>query len=150
MSHNAFFKKTAHIVAVPAIFAAIAASYIKPASATSITTVPTHETSQTLEAIELPTSIAPAELISRYATYSFRLSNGQSRSIYYFYASPSNVDYWEEDILGDDILHPDATIQVSVDDNRESCFYDFKAVFDNGAESTHYDINICELSSYTF
>jgi hypothetical protein len=150
MSRNTFFKTIAYFTAVPAIVGAIFTSYPKSANAVSASITPTYEASQTFSAVGNLSPVQPATLISRYSTYSFRLTNGQSGAIYYFYASPSSVGNWEEDILGDDILYPDSTIRVSVDDNRESCLYDFKAVFENGAESTHYGINICDLSSYTF
>jgi hypothetical protein len=150
MSRNTFLKTIAYFTAVPAIAGAIFTSYPKSASAVPASITPTYETSQTFSATENLIPVQPATLISRYSTYSFRLTNGQSESIHNFYASPSNVSSWEEDILGDDILYPDSTIRVSVDDNRESCLYDFKAIFENGTESTHYGINICDLSSYTF
>ncbi|NJM99762.1 MAG: hypothetical protein HC800_23825, partial [Phormidesmis sp. RL_2_1] len=63
---------------------------------------------------------------------------------------PSNVDSWEEDILGNDILSAYSSIQISIDDNRAICYYDFKAIFSDGAETTHYGIDVCDLSRYTF
>ena len=150
MNRNYVLKTIAYITTVPAIVAAIATGYQKPAHALSSAIAPTYETSQIFESLNSPTTVAPAELISRYAVYSFRLTNGRSRSIHYFYASPSNVSSWEEDILGDSTLPSGSTLRVSIDDNRESCIYDFKAVFSDGSSSTHYGIDVCDLSSYTF
>ncbi len=147
MSHNTFFKTIACLATVPVMTAAIATGIQRPASALSASTVPTDVTAQPLET---PTPAAPAELISRYAAYSFSLINRQSRSIYYFYASPSNVDSWEDDILGRSTLSSNSSMRVTIDDNRGSCYYDFKAVFSDGSSSTHYGIDVCELASYTF
>lgn len=146
MKRDTFFKAVAGLASVPAMAAAIALTIQKPASAIS-SSLPTAETTQSLEP-QAP--VAPAELISRYSPYTFRLTNGRSRSIYYFYASPSNIDSWESDLLGSATLSPSGSTQVYVDDNRASCYYDFKAVFSDGASSTHYGIDICNLSSYTF
>lgn len=148
MSCTAFLKAAAYVTTIPAVIAVIATGYQKPANALSEVIVPA--ASSTFEALEMPTPAVPVELASRYATYSFRLINGQSQSIYYFYASPSNVDSWEEDILGSSTLPSNSSIQVTIDDNRESCYYDFKAVFSDGSSSSEYDINVCTLSSYTF
>lgn len=150
MNRNYFFKKLACVASIPAVVVAIATTtYQEPADALS-TLTPTYETSYDLGTTTPTAPTAPAELISRYATYSFRLTNGRSKSIYYFYASPSNVDSWEEDILGSNTLSPDETGRVTIDDGRASCIYDFKAVFADGTSSTHYGIDVCDLSGYTF
>lgn len=150
MNCNAAFKKIACFLTVPTLTATIALTTQKPASALSTPTTPSYETSYDLSTATPTVPFSPAELISRYATYSFRLTNRQSRSIHYFYASPTSVDSWEEDILGSDVLSPDETMRVSIDDGRASCTYDFKAVFSDGSTSTHYGINICDLSGYAF
>ena len=147
---NNVLKKLTCAASVTAVLTTLTAIQQKPAHAASTAIAPANEVVQELEPTTLTAPTAPAELISRYAVYSFRLNNGRSQSIYYFYASPSNVDSWEEDILGSDILAPDETSLISIDDNRASCFYDFKAVFADGSSSTAYGIDICDLSQYTF
>ncbi|MGC1307155.1 MAG: hypothetical protein WA885_07995 [Phormidesmis sp.] len=146
MSYNAFFKTIVCLVTVPMMASAIATGIQKPAIASTAATPLTTAATQPLET----PGPATAELISRYAAYSFRLINGQSRAIHYFYASPSNVDNWEEDILGRSTLSSNSYMQVTIDDDRGSCYYDFKAVFSDGSSATHYDIDVCELASYTF
>jgi len=151
MNQNYFLKKLAYIASASAILTATAATaYQKPASAISTAALPAHEAVNDFNTTTITTPTAPAELISRYDSYSFRLTNGRSQSIFYFYASPSNVGSWEEDILGSDILAPDETSRISIDDDRASCIYDFKAIFSDGSSSTHYGIDICDLSRYTF
>lgn len=151
MSRHSFLKAISGIATVPAIIVAIATTaYQKPANALSTSTVPNYEAQYSLDTTTLTIPAASAELISRYAVYSFQLTNGQSKSLYYFYASPSNVDSWEEDILGSNTLSPNETGRISIDDNQASCSYDFKAVFSDGSSSIHYGIDVCDLSRYTF
>jgi hypothetical protein len=150
MSYNTAFKKIVCCLTIPMVASAIALTNQKTASALSSASTPSYETSYD-PSIVIPTiSVSPTQLVSRYATYSFRLTNRQSNSIHYFYASPTNVDSWEKDILGRDVLSPGETIRVSIDDGRSSCIYDFKAVFSDGSTSTHYGVNVCNLSGYDF
>ncbi|PZO59963.1 MAG: hypothetical protein DCF15_02665 [Phormidesmis priestleyi] len=68
----------------------------------------------------------------------------------YFYASPSDIDSWEDDILGDSVLYSGDSIRINIADDRQNCLYDFRAVFEDGSESTRYEVNICDLSRYIF
>lgn len=148
MSRNTFLKIVACAAAVPAIVGATI--FQKPASALSTSTISIQQITQTIDTPQPATSVAPAELISRYDVYSFRLINGRSRSIHYFYLSPNDENSWEEDMLGSGTLSAGESMRISINDNRPSCYYDFKAVFSDGSSSTHYGINVCNLSSYTF
>lgn len=89
-------------------------------------------------------------LISYATDQRFLLKNNRSKSIHYFYASPSYLDDWENDILGRSVLQANDSTWININDNRESCIYDFLAIFSDGSEASVYNINICELSSYTF
>lgn len=150
MNYNNAFKKVACCLTIPMLTATVSLTGQKPASALSISSIPSYETSYDSSAAAPTIPFSPPTIISRYAVYSFRLTNRKSRSIHYFYVSPTNVDSWEEDILGRDTLSPGESIRVSIDDGRGSCLYDFKAVFSDGSTSTDYDVNICDLSAYTF
>ncbi len=78
----------------------------------------------------------------------FMLDNQSSYTITYFYASPTNVDDWEEDILGTDVLASGESARITIADGREQCEYDLKVVFDDGDEL--YDtVDLCETGSYT-
>ena len=139
MNRDTLVKNISQIVAVPVAICAIALPFQKPA-----------EAAQAFESSITPSPTVPSELISRYATYSFRVTNSQSTPIYYLHVSPSNVNSWEEDILGSSIISAGESTQVSIDDNRASCMYDFKAVFKDDSVSTAYNVDVCDLSSYTF
>lgn len=150
MKRNTFFKTVATLASTPVIVSAMTAAYQQPTYALSTQTATLTTAQATIQAIEIDEPTTSIELASRYQDHSFELINSQSRSMYYFYASPSDVSTWEEDLLGSSTLSSYSSAYVNIDDNRSSCFYDFKAVFSDGAETTHYDINICDLASYTF
>jgi len=123
---------------------------------------PTPKTLETTESLDINTSaeslfVSPgqstattAELIAYAANQNFQLNNASPIDMHYFYASPSNVSSWEEDIFGNSILPAYDSMRITIGDNRETCIYDFRAIFADGSEATAYDINICELSSYTY
>ncbi|MGB7315203.1 MAG: hypothetical protein WA939_19905 [Nodosilinea sp.] len=91
-------------------------------------------------------SIAP----SYSSEQQFDLVNGTSLAMINFYAEPSEVAGWGDDQLGDLTLMPNDFITININDNRQSCTYDFNAVFEDGSQVEADGINICELSSYTF
>ena len=78
----------------------------------------------------------------------FMLDNKASISIREFYASAVNVDNWEEDILGQDILEPNNFARITIS-NSQTCDYDLKIVFDDDQESEERGINLCDTGSYT-
>tara|TARA_R110002124_G_scaffold9586_6_gene49224 strand:+ start:3105 stop:3440 length:336 start_codon:yes stop_codon:yes gene_type:complete len=65
-----------------------------------------------------------------------------------FYASNTGADDWEEDILGDQVVGAGETATINIDDGSGYCKFDFKAVFDDGAEVISADNNVCELSDF--
>ena len=80
------------------------------------------------------------------------LENKTRANMTEFYASPSGVKNWENDILGDDVLRSGKTIEINFNDERTTCIYDFQAKFADGDVVEKYDINICKLAggSYEF
>ena len=78
----------------------------------------------------------------------FEFNNDSSFAIVELYASPSNVDEWEEDILGLEILGPGEVARVTIRDGRRACEYDLRIVFEDGDEITD-TADLCETESYT-
>ena len=80
------------------------------------------------------------------------LENKTRANMTEFYASPSGVKNWENDILGDNVLRSGKTIEINFNDERTTCIYDFQAKFADGDVVEKYDINICKLAggSYEF
>lgn len=76
--------------------------------------------------------------------------NKTGQTMIEFYASVTNADSWEEDILGDDTLDDGDSVDVNVDDGSGKCVYDFRAVFESGAEAVKRGVNVCAISTFTF
>jgi hypothetical protein len=78
----------------------------------------------------------------------FLLSNQSSATLVEFYASPTDVGDWEEDILGEYMLGSGQSVDVTIADGRTQCTYDLRMVFDDGTELLD-TVDLCELASYT-
>lgn len=76
--------------------------------------------------------------------------NKTGMTIKHFYASTTGTDDWEEDILGRDVIEDGDTFDINVDDGSGACRYDFKAVFENGASLVRNNINVCQISTFTY
>jgi hypothetical protein len=95
-------------------------------------------------------ALAASALAANAQDLQFELNNNSSLSLHYFYVSPSNEDSW-----GDDLLGPTGTLDagytgtVTIADGSDQCAYDFMFVMEDDTEKFEYEINICELASYT-
>lgn len=76
--------------------------------------------------------------------------NKTGMAIKHFYASTSGTDDWEEDILGRDVIANGDTFDIDIDDGTGKCKYDFKAVFANGQELVRNNINVCQITTFTY
>lgn len=74
----------------------------------------------------------------------FELTNGTNRVISELYISPTNVNDWEEDVLGVDVLDEMAKTPVHFVDTVDECVYDLKIVHDDGDSAIWTGINLCE------
>ena len=74
----------------------------------------------------------------------FKLTNGTGRVISELYISPTNVNDWEEDVLGVDVLADGAETPVHFVDAVDECVYDLKIVHDDGDAAIWKGINLCE------
>lgn len=81
----------------------------------------------------------------------FTLTNGTSAVLTRFYTSPVGVDSWEDDVFGDHVLEPGASVQLTIADGRTQCEYDMRFEFEesSGLDTTEDSQNLCELGSYT-
>ncbi len=97
--------------------------------------------------------IALALLLTPFAwaePVTFVLTNGTDEAIMEFYASPPGVEEWEEDILGDDVLEPGDSVEITIADSRDDCEYDFLAVFEDESELEHDSISVCDDEEYVY
>ena len=80
----------------------------------------------------------------------FILENKTRVNMTEFYASPSGVESWEDDILGDDVLLSGKNTEININDERTTCNYDFKAKFVDGDVVEKHNIDICKLAGGTY
>ncbi|MEO3384860.1 hypothetical protein [Mesorhizobium sp. CAU 1741] len=78
----------------------------------------------------------------------FEFHNDSSYNVVELYASPSDVDNWEEDILGLDILASGDMGRVTIADGRRACEYDLRIVFEDG-DVIEDTTDLCDTDSYT-
>lgn len=79
----------------------------------------------------------------------FTLINRSGSVLVEFYASPSDVGEWEEDILGEDVLGSGERVNITIADGRTQCEYDLRFVFDDESETVVQAEDICETGSFT-
>jgi hypothetical protein len=85
----------------------------------------------------------------------FTLINSTSRVLEEFYASPPSTNDWEEDILGVDVLNPGESVEITIDDGRSDCLYDFKGVLGPGdgvgrGALIQSSVEVCNGGSYEY
>ncbi len=76
--------------------------------------------------------------------------NNTDFTIVRFHGSNQGTDSWEEDILGRNVLKPQAKLKINFDDGTGFCRFDFRAVFNDGDVLVQNDINVCEIGSFTY
>ena len=81
----------------------------------------------------------------------FTLRNRSDVDIAYVYVSPSNENDWGNDVMGDDVLFADDSVDISFDSfDGSTCVYDIKVVGLGGEEGHLYKVNLCSVSVVTF
>ncbi len=78
-----------------------------------------------------------------------RIINAGNVTVNSFYASNTNRQSWEEDILGNSVLAPGQSVMVNINDGSGACIFDFRAVLANGRKVESYGMNVCQISSWT-
>lgn len=80
----------------------------------------------------------------------FTLKNGTNSVLNNFYASPTGVENWEDDIFGRQALGPGEEMEITIADGRTVCEYDMRFEFQGDDLDTTTDTqNLCELGEYT-
>ena len=76
--------------------------------------------------------------------------NSTSTTMKMFFASNVDAKKWEEDILGDEVIHPGDSIDINVDDGTGHCEFDFRALFSDGVESVKNRVDVCKVGNFYF
>ena len=81
----------------------------------------------------------------------FTLYNETNVDLVELYVSPSNIDDWEENLIpsGQGLGARESTT-VTVADERTDCEYDLLGVFADNDEVEDYNVDLCDLESYSF
>jgi hypothetical protein len=78
-----------------------------------------------------------------------RIVNGTNVTLTSFYASNTKRKSWEEDILGSSVLPAGRSVMINIDDGSGACMFDFRAVLSNGRTVEAYNMNVCQITSWT-
>ena len=98
-------------------------------------------------AISLIVANAHASLADR---RDFTVHNNTDYSIQELYVSPHSANNWEEDILGSGVVQAHRAAKVHFSDSLDDCYYDIKAVYEDGDTSVKYNVDLCSISDFTF
>jgi hypothetical protein len=80
----------------------------------------------------------------------FEVINNSSHSVHYFYTNPSHSDNWGDDLLGENgTLESGEAGVVTIHTEEGQCDYDFRFETGQGGLLEAFEVNICELDSYT-
>lgn len=101
----------------------------------------------TLAACE-PTTTTTTTVVT--ANKNVVIVNNTGRTIWRFYGSPVNVNSWEEDILGSNVLRAGQSVNINFNDGRTICNYDMRAEFQDGSAIVKNNINTCAVSVVSF
>ncbi|NKW92100.1 hypothetical protein HGD87_06115 [Rhodobacteraceae bacterium R_SAG9] len=80
----------------------------------------------------------------------FLLVNEASAAVTAFHVSTSSSDSWEENLIAGGYLDSGYEINVLIADGQTTCVYDVLAEFADGATLEDYNLDLCEMGSYTF
>ncbi|CAD5936168.1 hypothetical protein PCC9214_01618 [Planktothrix tepida] len=95
-------------------------------------------------------SLISSKAMAQPGAVTIKLINGTDKVMTHFYASPPSTSDWENDILGADVLNPGESITININDGREDCDYDFRAIFQDGTESVDAAQKVCSGEEYTY
>lgn len=76
----------------------------------------------------------------------FVLVNNTGYAINEVYVSPSRVEVWQEDVLGDYMLLDGGRTPIRFHRAEEDCLWDVKVVYEDGETVVWPAFNLCEIS----
>ena len=93
--------------------------------------------------------VALSSSIALAGAQDFTLVNNASFNIFKVYVSPSRVDDWQEDILGDEVLMSGEKVNITFDRGESDAMWDLQVVDENGKTHTWKNINLKKISTVT-
>ncbi len=79
----------------------------------------------------------------------FELVNNTGYDIYFVYVSPNNVNDWQEDVMGQDVLSNGDSVIVTFPNSERASRWDIKAEFDDGSALYWRNLNLNAISTVT-
>ena len=101
-------------------------------------------TTVALSALTLTVSSVLAE------TGSLTVHNKTKIAMTSLYISTVNSNNWGKNILNSNVLKGGESRLIQFNQKPEVCLYDIKAKFIHGQIVENYEVNLCDVSSYTF
>jgi hypothetical protein len=83
------------------------------------------------------------------ARQNFTLVNNTGYTIREVYVSTVNTNSWEEDVLGQDELDDDSSVDITFPHHAGGCYWDLKVVYDDGTDAYWKNFNLCTISEIT-
>lgn len=92
------------------------------------------------------TVAAPAHATDRRV----RIHNETGLTLYRFYSTNSGATKWGRDVMGSATLAPGQYMTMNFDNAQGYCLFDFRAIFEDGTELTRANVNVCQITDYTY
>jgi hypothetical protein len=93
----------------------------------------------------LQTSTVPsASALDRH----IQIINNTRVAIVEIYLAQVGTGRWQQDLLNDDILEPDSSLFLQIDDGTGYCRFDMKTVFDDGTSMIQRNVNMCRMEGF--
>ena len=94
-------------------------------------------------ALALSVTVLPGAALAE--DLQFMLTNLSSYDLMVFQTSPSDVQSWEDDLLGENYLPSGNQVTVNIRDGRDVCLYDIRFQFDGAEPYEEYGVDLCNL-----
>lgn len=79
----------------------------------------------------------------------FTLVNRTGYTISEVYVAPSKSSDWEEDVLGQDTLDDQTTVDIKFSRGEDTCRWDLKVIYDDETTAEWAALDLCTVSKVT-
>ena len=79
-----------------------------------------------------------------------RIHNDTGLTLYRFYSTNAGASKWGHDVMGSTTLPSGQYMTMNFENAYGYCLFDFRAIFDDGTELTRGNVNVCEVSDYSY
>jgi hypothetical protein len=93
--------------------------------------------------------LAAAGPVAGQSRLDFTLLNRTGLTIMELYVSPDESDDWEEDVLGQDVLGHNESVEIKFSRSEKSCDWDVKIKDEDGDEIEWDSLDLCAATHIT-